>query len=284
MLKLLSKIIGIFFTILLWYLQEIPSDSQTTYDVFLQKNKYIVALIALCIVFFTYLFDVALTYWKKQSAIQKWSNSFLKHIVKEHLGGRNFQTRISILRPRKGYEIIIPYLVIYPIKALFIEQHRICNKAFWKNVPYKLFSNYLTVYARYGYSDKMTSYTHFLITNRDENNGLAVKCYKEEKDREVNTVCISDKKLPNLYEATSKIIKKYMSDSYIDKKYYSTMLGMNTIANNLYAVPIFLEDQNIWGVMMIDNDSQEHISYKELLDQHIASYQKIFSYTLKILK
>ena len=64
----------------------------------------------------------------------------------------------------------------------------------------------------------MTSYTHFLITNRDENNGLAVKCYKEEKDREVNTVCISDKKLPNVYEATSKIIKKYMSDSYIDKK------------------------------------------------------------------
>ena len=130
----------------------------------------------------------------------------------------------------------------------------------------------------------MTSYTHFLITNRDENNGLAVKCYKEEQDREVSTVSISNEKLPKCYEETNRSIRRYMSDSYIDKKHYSTMLGMNTIANNLYAVPIFLEDQNIWGVMMIDNDSQEHISYKELLDQHIASYQKIFSYTLKILK
>lgn len=284
MWKIIVKIIGILFTILLWYLQEIPSDSQTSYDVFLQKYKYEIALIALSIVLFTYIFDATLTYVKNQSAIKKWSNSFLKHIVKEHLGGRNFQTRISILRPRKGYKIIIPYLVIYPIKALFIEQYRICNKAFWKNMPYKLFSNYLTVYARYGYSDKVTSYTHFLITNRDENNGLAVKCYKEETDREVSTVSISSERLSKQYEFATRNVKRYMSDSYIDEKYYSTMLGMNTIANNLYAVPIFLEDQNIWGVMMIDNDSEERISYKELLDQHIANYQKIFSYTLKILK
>ena len=175
-------------------------------------------------------------------------------------------------------------MFVYPIKALCLEQHRICNKAFWKNIPYKLFSNYLTVYARYGYSDRMTSYTHFLITKRNENNGLAVKCYKEEQDRVVCTVPISGEKLPKHYAEADRRIQKYMSDSYIDEKYYSTMLGMNTIANNLYAVPIFLEDQYIWGVMMIDNDSQECISYKELLDQHIASYQKIFSYTLNILK
>lgn len=284
MWKFICKIIGTLFSILLWYLQELPQESQSDFDKILRNYKYEVALVALIIVLSTIFINDFIAYCKKQNAIQKWSNSFLKHIVKEHLGGRNFQTRISILKPRKGYEIIIPYLFVYPIKALFLEQHRICNKAFWKNIPYKLFSNYLTVYARYGYSDRMTSYTHFLITNRSENNGLAVKCYKEEQDREVCTVSISGEKLPKRYAETDRRIKKYMSDSYIDEKYYSTMLGMNTIANNLYAVPIFLEDQYIWGVMMIDNDSQEQISYKELLDQHIASYQKIFSYTLKILK
>lgn len=284
MWKFICKIIGTLFSILLWYLQELPQESQSYFVKFLRNNKYEVALFALAIVLSTIFINDLITYCKKRNAVQEWSNSFLKHIVKEHLGGRNFQTRISILRPRKGYEIIMPYLFVYPIKALFLEQHRICNKAYCKNIPYKLFSDYLTVYARYGYSDKMTSYTHFLITNRDENNGLAVKCYKEEKDSEVCTVSISNEKLPEHYELASRRIKKYMSESYIDKKYYSTMLGMNTIANNLYAVPIFLEDQKIWGVMMIDNDSQEQISYKELLEQHIASYQKIFSYTLKILK
>lgn len=284
MWKLISKIIGGLFTLLLWYLQEMPKDSQNLYDSFLQKYKYGVALTALIIVFLTYIFDSIATYKKKQSSIQKWSNSFLKHIVKEHLGGRNFQTRITILRPRKGYTIIIPYMILYPIKAFFIEQHRICNKAFWKNIPYKLFSEYLTIYARYGYSDKITSYTHFLITNRYENNGLAVKCYNEEQDKEVCTIHISGEKLPKNYESAGRNIKKYMADSYIDKKYYSTMLGMNTIANNLYAIPIFLEDQYIWGVMMIDNDSTEQISYRELLENYIANYQKIFSYTLKIFK
>ncbi|ADY37978.1 hypothetical protein Bacsa_3453 [Phocaeicola salanitronis DSM 18170] len=284
MWKFVCKVIGTLFSILLWYLQEVPQESQSYFDKILRNYKYEVALIALVIVLSTIFVNDFIAYCKRQNAVQKWSNSFLKHIVKEHLGGRNFQTRISILRPRKGYEIIMPYLFVYPIKALFLEQHRICNKAYCKNIPYKLFCDYLTVYARYGYSDKMTSYTHFLITNRDENNGLAVKCYKEEKDSEVCTVSISNEKLPEHYVSANKRIKKYMSESYIDKKYYSTMLGMNTIANNLYAVPIFLEDQKIWGVMMIDNDSQEQISYKELLEQHIASYQKIFSYTLKILK
>lgn len=35
---------------------------------------------------------------------------------------------------------------------------------------------------------------------------------------------------------------------------------------------------------MIDNDSKDKTSYKKLLDQHIGMYQKIFSYTLQILK
>lgn len=75
-----------------------------------------------------------------------------------------------------------------------------------------------------------------------------------------------------------------MRDSYIDKEFYSTLLSMNTVANNLYAVPIFYESQKIWGVMMIDNDSNKRIQYTNKLDPYISQYQKIFSYTLQILK
>ena len=111
MWKFISRIIGTLFSILLWYLQELPQKPQSKFDEILRNYKYEVALIALVIVLSTIFVNDFITYYKKQNAVQKWSNSFLKHIVKEHLGGRNFQTRISILRPRKGYKIIIPYLV-----------------------------------------------------------------------------------------------------------------------------------------------------------------------------
>lgn len=74
-----------------------------------------------------------------------------------------------------------------------------------------------------------------------------------------------------------------MDESCISSAYYSSLLAMNTKANNLYAVSIFYEDQRIWGVMMIDNDSPKKISYKTKLDGHIAKYQKIISYTIKTL-
>lgn len=284
MWNLLSKFAGGLFSLLLWYLQEIPSKPQTWYDNFLSKYKIQIAFCTLCLAILALLLDYLISCYKKQSSIKRWSNSFLKHIVKEHLGGRNYQTRISILRPRKGYKILIKYLIVYPLKALFSEQYRICNKSYWKNIPYKIFDNYLTIYARYGYSDDLSSYTHFLITKRGDNNGLAVKCYKEEVDSEVCTKNISKEILPKTYGEAASLIKKYMDDSFIDSKYYSTLRGMNTKANNLYAVPIFSEDQHIWGVMMIDNDSKDKTSYKKLLDQHIGMYQKIFSYTLQILK
>lgn len=285
MKNLIFKIFGIIFTILLWYLQEIPQEPKAWYDIFLSTYKIEIAIGSLFIAIAIYVLDWIFNCIKKQRSVKRWTQSFLKHIIKEHLEGRNYQTRISILRPQKGYKILLSYLFAYPFMGMFLQHYKIRHKAYWKNLPYKLFDDYLTIYARYGHSDKKTSYTHFLITDRnEENNGIADKCFKEEVEQEVCTVCISNTTLPLKYELASLNVKRYMKESCIDKKYYSTLLSMNTKANNLYAVPIFKEDQSIWGVMLIDNDSETKIRYKEKLDPHIAMYQKIFAYTLQILK
>lgn len=285
MFKLLGKVIGVLLTLLLWYLQELPQKADTWYDMFLKENKINVAICAVWLVIASIVLDYLISYIRKTCDVKRWSESFLKHIIKEHLEGRNFHTRISILRPQKGYRIVLPYLIVYPLRALLTKHYIVSNKSYWKNIPYKLFDDYLTIYARYGYSDNYISYTHFLLTNRDEPcNGLADKCYKEEREQEVRTSSISNMTIPTKYENADHKIQKYMRDSWISPKYYSTLLAMNTKANNLYAIPIFYEDQRIWGVMMIDNDSCEKISYKEKLDGHIAKYQKIFSYTINILK
>lgn len=285
MWKFLLKISGVFLTGLLWYLQEVPQDSLEWYNQFLNKNKINIALVALVVTIVAMIVDTYIDYRRQRNAIDQWANSFLKHIVDAHLSGGDFETRISILRPCKGYKLISPYLFVYPFKAVIKEHHKIKGKAYWKNFPYKIFDDYLSIYARYGYSQRFRSYTHFLITDRKgRQNGLAVKCYNEEISQEVCTVSLAGVRLPKYYSCADEKIKRYMRDSYIDKEFYSTLLSMNTVANNLYAVPIFYESQKIWGVMMIDNDSNKHIHYKTELDSYISLYQNIFSYTLQILK
>lgn len=281
---LLEKFIGVLFTILLWYLQEIPDDSNRSYDIFLREHKIVVATIASIFVAVTIFIDDIVDYFTRRNKIKNWSKSFLKHIIDEHLGGGDYQTRITIFRPRKGYKIILPYLLIFPVKAIFKKQYRVWNKSYWINLPIRLFDNYLSIYARNGHSDDYYSYTHFLLTNRDESyNGVADKCYRERLEQEVCTEGIWKENLPYEYTKTNRKVRKYMADSYISEEYYASLRLMNTKPNNLYAVPIFTEDQHIWGVMMIDNDSSEKIHYKEKLDPYIAMYIKIFSYTLKIL-
>ena len=285
MWKFLLKISGVLLTGLLWYLQEVPQNSLEWYNQFLNKYKINIALVALIVTIAAMVIDAYVDYRRQRSAIERWANSFLKHIVDVHLSGGNYETRISILRPYKGYKLILPYLFVYPFKAIIKEHHKIKGKAYWKNFPYKVFDDYLSIYARYGHSHRFHSYTHFLITDRrGKKNGLAVKCYNEEIAQEVCTVSLAGVELPKYYNRADRRVKNYMRDSSIDEKFYSTLLSMNTIANNLYAVPIFYESQKIWGVMMIDNDSDRHIHYKAALDPYISQYQNIFSYTLQILK
>lgn len=282
--RLIGKISGVLLTILLWYLQEIPSDSNRQYDLFLREHKIVVASVAAFIIVAAIIIDDIVDYFTRRNKIENWSKSFLKHIVEEHLGGGDYQTRITIFRPCKGYRIVLPYLLMYPIKAILRRKYKVRNKSYWENLPMRLFDDYLSVYARYEHSDNNYSYTHFLLTNRDEPyNGVADKCYRERLEQEVCTKRILGENIPCKYDDANNKVKRYMSDTYLAKEYYNSLRLMNIKSNNLYAVPIFTEDQHIWGVMMIDNDSSEEIHYKERLDPYIAMYVKIFSYTLKIL-
>lgn len=284
MWKFIVRIISLGLTGLLWYLQEMPTPAVEWYDIALEKHKVGCAMTALFSVVIIEIIIAIVTSLRKKRAIRRWSDSFLRHIIEEHLNGRNYQTRISILRPQQGWQIILQYLFIYPLSSFISGHNHIRWRVFFKNIPYKLFADYLTVYARFGHSDTKMTYTHFFITDRHEgNNGLAVMCFKQELDKEVCTECISSLSLPNNYNEADERIKKYMRESFIDEKYYQTLLAMNTVANNMYAVPIFDESQHIWGVMMIDNDSAEAIHYKTRLENNIAGYQKMFTYTLQIL-
>lgn len=284
--RFLDKIFAILLTALLWYLQEYKSDSPRPFTKFLTQYKFDVALygllITLLIAIIVYIYEAV----KKRNAIDSWAKSFMEHIIAEHLSGGNWKTRITIFKPQKGYKLILSYIFIYPIKAFLMTDYKINGQAFWTNIPYKLFSDYLAIYSRICFSNNKDSFTHFKITNRTDKtyNGIADKCYREQVECSVSTDFISHDELSKSYKNTNRLVKKYMEDSYIDKKYYATLRSMNTIPNNMYAIPIFYRNQKIWGVMIIDSNTCEKIDYSRILEEYIAYYQNIFSFTIQILE
>lgn len=285
MWKLLNIAVTIFCTGILWYLQELPDKPSTWYDQFLHNHKNEVFICALLSSLLVQVIFHLLNEFILKNKRKEWINNLLEHIVKEHLGGRNYQTRVSILRPTKGIKLWPIYLTM-PISYKYHDKKLPGWKTYWSNFP-SCFKKYLYVYARYGHSDRMKSYTLFPISDRNEEpNGVADKCYKEEADQSISTTCISHTYLPPTFKQAERNmkIKKYMKDTYISNKNYSVLLAMNTRANNIYAAPIFNEKQRIWGVLIIDNDSESAKNYKSEMDQYIADYQNIFSYTLNILK
>lgn len=283
--RYLDKVMAAVLTALLWYLQEFEGDKNFSCPDYLAKYKFEIAYFGLLVTLLTALITSLYEELTKRRAIDSWAKNFMSHIIEQHLCGGDSKTRITIFKPQKGYKLILPYIFCYPIKAFFMTDYKINGQAFWSNIPYKLFSDYLAVYSRYCYSSNKKSYTHFMVSSRTDRayNGIADKCYREQVESSAYTPLINHEDLAKSYEKANSRVKKYMADSYIDSKYYDALRSMNTISNNLYAVPIFYSNQKIWGVMIIDSVSKKEIDFQEFLEDYIAQYQNIFSFTIQIL-
>ena len=277
------NILVIAFTAILWAMQMIPAqkEGENFFLPYLREYRYWIAFTSFVLVILYHLYDI---FVEREHVQRKWIKKFLRHIVYLDLGGDNYHTRVSILRPKLGYQIFIKR-VWYFIILRFIENFKEKTwKQSFKQIPIHLFSKYLIVYQRYSYPQEKKSYTYF----RDYGeNGVAVKCYREGIDCAVNTNSISDIKLPEKFSdlkgTNLKRVKKYMKDSFIDEKNYDSLLTMVKRANNIYATPIIIE-QKVWGVLIIDNDEQSVVPFKNMIDPVIERYIKLFVFTIDHLK
>lgn len=257
---------------------------------FCNNHKLMVSLIISILILFFQICEILRP--KEGQVIKAWVKRFLRFIAKEELGGGEYHTRISIFRPKKGWQFIIKYLYFVFFKNFFNNFRNGTWRKYLSNIPICLFSDYLTLYARYSYPNEEESYTHFKVSKRNEEiNGVVDKCYKEGREIEVNTCDISGVKLPidfseikNSRTISCRDIKKYMEDSFIGESNYESLLNMNTKANNLYALAITNEEEEIWGVLIIDNVGKDARSFKAELEPVIEKYAKIFCFTLSTVK
>lgn len=286
--KRFLNISTIVLTVILAGLEMMPQEWNNDICNWMRHNSFVIALSIGCLVIILHLIDCFL---KREKSKKDWLRTFLKHIVDEHLGSDTYQVRISILRKQSGYIVFLKTVWHYIILSFINNFKYHCWKKSFKSIAIHLLSDYLVVYVRYSYPKAKKSCAYFRLSDnavKQKYNGIADKCYQEGVEISVTTENISDIFIPckftELSQSKKKRVEKYMKDCYIDDCFYGTLVSMHKISNNLYAVPVALSDQSIWGVVIVDSANVDSRNFKEDLREYMASYMKIINFSLSSLK
>ncbi len=282
------NILAIILTIVLWGLQMLPEHTSNPFLLWIKDNLYYIAGVAASIVIVLHVLDL---FKGRERHIKEWLVTFLKHILDEHLAGEYYHTRISILRIESGYKVFFKSFFHFVIRNFFNNfKNSTWGNAF-KDIAVHFGADYLTVYVRYSYPKGKHSHVYFRLSdksNRHQFNGIADKCYVEGLPQSVHTINISEIDVTRPLEQLSKKeqgkVRKYMKDSHFSSAFYDSLRLMHRISNNLYAVPITLSNQSIWGVVIIDNVSDEKCNFEVDLSTFMSSYMKIINFSLSSLK
>lgn len=284
----LLNISTIILTIVLSTLSLIPTTWNNNIIQWIRANSFVIALFSGAIVISLHLMDL---FFKRNKYQKEWLKTFLKHIVDEHLGSDIYHTRISIFRKQAGYIVFAKTLWFYIFISFINNFKNHCWKQSIRNIAIHLMSDYLVIYVRYSYPKAKKSCTYFRLSDKaDKNkfNGIADKCYQQGIELNVTTNNINDINLPDdinkLSSKQKNRVIKYMKDCYFDKEFYNSIKIMHKIASNLYAIPIALSDQSIWGVVIIDNGSDTSFDFKSYLRDYMPSYMKIINFSLSSIK
>lgn len=286
-LKMKRKLLNIsviLLTIILWGLQMLEKLPEGWFKTFLNTNTFQIASFAGGIVIVFHLLDL---YYGKETVRRTWLERLFAHIINEHLGGNNYTTKISMLRPKYGYQILLPYIYYCFVLCFFDNFVKGMWKTKLKNIPIHLRTKYLVVYARYSYPKQKKSHAHFRITDIENHyNGIAEKCFRDgisliSKSVKVSDIAINQDFFLLLPDERNKI-EKYMKDFYISNYYYCTLQNINSAPNNIIAVPI-VDDIEIWGVMTIDINGSPTMPFDETLKELAENYAQIISQTLNFI-
>lgn len=281
----LLNISVIILTIVLWSLQMIDEFPQKwPLTSFLKDNIFCIASISGGAVVFFHILDMI---YGRKAVRKKWLRQFFAHIIATELGGDNYYTKVSLLCPRYGYQIILPYLFY----CLFLTCYDNTVNRRWilrlKNIPIHLRTQYLTVYARYSYPQVKKSYTHIRVTGVENHyNGIAEKAFRDGRIEFAKSCKITDilinSEVDMMPTPDRGKIQKYMRDFHFSDFYYNTLQNINQPPNHIIAVPV-LHDVYIWGVMTVDINTDNYERFNENLANSMDKYAKIISQTIDFI-
>ncbi len=224
----------------------------------------------------------AVSYISIETGKKKWLRAFLRHVIKQDLGGDQFETRITIFRKQRG-------IMFWP---KYIYRSMLKRKQFWeriKNLPNPMV-NYLVPYIRYSYPDASPSTSYFSIPkyNNDKACSVVSLCYKKGTSVNIDAPYIQDIELPKnkieLTQSERDKIREYQQKTSMSS--YRKLRLIDRRANHIFAALIQCDsekDDIRWGVIVFDKNSEDSDNLSERLKNVISGYLKITQFSLKII-
>ena len=279
---------GSLLTYFLWMLQEVkgklPEES------FLVEYGFRIGFAASAVVFVIGLYYSYLYYNSEKKILDKWAHMLLKHILNQYLANDNYNTRLTIFKPKKGWKTWGKYICDVILGNFFDNCRKKRILLSLSSFPIHARTIYLQQTDRVASSKNPSSMTIFKTTVRGEDyNGIADKCHREDLDKvfaEANPLGNSEipKKYPEGNDENSRRIRNYMSAMCIDREYYDVFRGMNFRTKQVLAFPLRKSDDSIWGIVVVDTDDNFGDSLENLLKEHIGDYQVMFRSMCESLK
>lgn len=286
-LYFLYIISGSLLTALLWLLQEIKEETWT--PAWVVENEVLIGVLIFGFVVLMNIIYVRRASTSKETIIKRWTHMLIKHMMEQYLAKNSYKTRITIYRPMSGWRTWLWYMWDAGICNIRNNWSHNRTTLYWKRIPLP-FSTYLKMTDRCTSSKEDRSMTIFKATTRGMSyNGIADKCYRDDEDSLfAETTPLNILNLPETYpmdeSPESKVIKNYMSETYIGKEYYDTLKAMNFTAFQLFAFPLRDAEENIWGIVVVDSEDELKQNLETILTPHIGDYQVLFRSMCNSLK
>ncbi len=254
------------------------SSFSSLYSSFCSKRAKIGGIFLIGIISFHLISYVNLETDKK-----KWLRAFLRHVIKQDLGGDQYETRITIFREQLGIRFWPRYIYRCILK----------RKNFWRNIKHlpSPIDSYLMPYIRYSYPNAIPSTSYFSIprSNDDIAESVVSQCYKKGRPVNVNAPYIQNIHLPDNIEDLDPQ-DRIQVDEYLSKTFmadYGKLKMIDRRSNHLYAALIQHDneqDNMRWGVIVFDiNSEKRDEDIESKLVDVISSYLKITQFSLKII-
>lgn len=303
MKKYLPAIGAIIFTGLLWGLQMIPNPDSKSFvnETYVFSDKFIKSvwdykfIIGLIFVLLSIIINVLNIYFQHRNDRKIWLKQYMKHIIKEEFSGEFARTRITIFKTNSGFRYTFPYLVRSYIKCFKSHKEDGLLGVHWKNKP-KWSRSYLTMHIRCSTPHEGGSSTCFPIP-RDINEvfGIASRCYYSKKTERIETFNISsivspNKKFADYTDGEKEKIIKYAKANhmYINgdmDKTYGKLRCIHRLSNHLYAELIYDKNEEIWGVFVVDIDTDnDNEVFNPKLRQIMSKTVRVMSLSLNHIK
>lgn len=283
----LYLISGSLLTYLLWALQEMKEDYK---DCFLVQNGLWIGTAISGVVLLIGLYYSYLNYNSDRIVLDKWAHMLLRHILDQYLANDNYNTRLTIFKPKKGWKTWGKYISHVMLGNIVENVH---NKKFLlsiKNFPIHARTDYLQQSDRVTSSKSPGSMTIFKTTVRgEEYNGIADECNREDKDKcFAQANALNNIKAPKRYpvgdDEASIRIRNYMEAMKIGRNHYDVFRGMNFRTKQVLAFPLRKPDDAIWGIVVVDTDDNFGQTLEDILKDHIGDYQVMFRSMCESLK